>query len=106
MGYMSSASVISSMDGSVSSSCTVVMDADGDGFLPIEQGGDDCDDSRADVNINAVEVCDDIDNNCDEQVDEGFDKLWYLDADGDGYGVTETLVETCTTPEDHSLKKR
>lgn len=42
-------------------------DADGDGY-----GEDqDCDDNDATVNPGAAEVCDDLDNNCDGEVDEG-----------------------------------
>ncbi len=56
-------------------------DNDGDGFSV--EGGDcgevDCNDDSADINPDATEVCDGVDNNCDGSVDEGFD------ADGDGY---------------------
>lgn len=46
----------------------MAVDLDEDGF-----GSDvDCNDTNADVNPGAVEVCDGIDNNCDGQVDEGF----------------------------------
>ncbi len=39
----------------------------------------DCNDSNKAINPAAVEICDDIDNNCDGQTDEG------CDVDGDGY---------------------
>ena len=39
----------------------------------------DCDDAEPLANPGAAEVCDDLDNNCDGAVDEGFD------VDGDGY---------------------
>ena len=48
---------------------TLLADVDGDGFTPY-QG--DCDDSRADVNPDAVEVCDGVDNNCNGEIDEGI----------------------------------
>lgn len=50
-----------------------VGDIDGDGYP------DDCDDLNADVAPGTEEVCDSIDNDCDGQLDEGFD------GDGDGY---------------------
>ncbi len=53
-----------------------VTDVDGDLFSP-EDG--DCNDNDATINPDATEVCDEIDNNCDGQIDEGFD------ADGDGF---------------------
>lgn len=53
-----------------------VEDLDEDDWT-IDQG--DCDDLDARVNPAAVEVCDLIDNNCDGEVDEGFDQ------DGDGF---------------------
>lgn len=55
------------------------VDADGDGYDETE----DCDDSNGDVHPGAEEVCDQIDNDCDEAVDEGFDE------DNDGYWSIE-----------------
>jgi len=56
-------------------------DADGDGFS-IEGGACgpiDCDDANPAVSPGATEVCNQIDDDCDTDVDEGFD------ADGDGF---------------------
>ncbi len=51
------------------------VDADGDGFGVGCEAGPDCDDGDGDINPDAQEVCDGVDNNCDEQTDEGFDDL-------------------------------
>ena len=40
-----------------------------DGYVEI---GGDCDDSRADTFPDANEICDDRDNNCDGDIDEGL----------------------------------
>ena len=55
------------------------IDADGDGE-PRPPEGADCDDEDPTVYPGAEELCDGIDNDCDEAIDEGFD--------GDGDGVT------------------
>jgi len=98
-------------------------DADGDGFgdqtveplvssdcappegyaLAAEEG--DCDDESSTVSPAAVEQCDDIDNDCDELIDEDDPDLvpptWYPDADGDGFGDDAESVTACEAPDDH-----
>ncbi|MBO6933515.1 MAG: putative metal-binding motif-containing protein [Deltaproteobacteria bacterium] len=50
--------------------------------------GDDCDDSDPSVQPTQNEICDGLDNDCDEATDEDASAvLWYEDADGDGYGA-------------------
>ena len=51
------------------------IDADGDGFNEDE----DCDDTNADIFPGADEACDGVDNDCDGELDNGFD------ADNDGF---------------------
>ncbi|MES2642945.1 MAG: MopE-related protein [Myxococcota bacterium] len=79
-------------DGSVA-----YTDGDGDGFAACA----DCDDSRADINVDADEVCDDADNDCDGTVDEAgaLDAgTWYADMDADGYGDLTTATGSCDAP--------
>ena len=45
-------------------------DIDGDGFYPSEG---DCNDVNDRVSPESVEICDELDNDCDGQVDEGLD---------------------------------
>jgi predicted outer membrane repeat protein len=65
-----------------------------------DRGGD-CDDSTATVHPEAQEVCDGADNDCDQEVDEGFTlQQWFADADADGYGDPESDVwEACEAPQ-------
>jgi DNA-binding beta-propeller fold protein YncE len=70
-------------------------DADGDGY-----GADDCNDSDSTINPGATEICDGIDNNCDEAIDDastGGDTS-YADTDGDGYGDDNVTSTACTPP--------
>jgi hypothetical protein len=57
----------------------VDTDQDDDGVVGSEWGGTDCDDTSADIYPGATEVCDGVDQDCDDLVDEDFD------IDGDGY---------------------
>jgi hypothetical protein len=85
----------------IEDSGTVFIDMDGDGFS-IEE---DCDDTQALIYPQAEEYCDLIDNNCDGRIDEpeAVDAyLWYLDEDGDGYGVETQTKHSCTAPYKHS----
>ena len=87
-------------------------DTDADGFGDPEQtleacsppsghtaSGTDCDDGNPDIYPGAVEICDELDNNCDGTTDEGIGDTWAVDADGDGFGDPTRTVEACEAPE-------
>ncbi len=97
---------------------TWYRDADNDGFgdddfPPAEQcerpagyvrDPGDCDDGRASVSPNHPEICDGLDNNCDDLTDDADPTVsglatWYADADGDGYGTTIDTDEGCEAPD-------
>jgi len=62
--------------------------------------GGDCDDANPLINPNATEVCDGIDNDCDGVADDGLVfAMYYVDADGDGFGDEATGVESCSQPQ-------
>ena len=53
----------------------------------------DCDDTNAAINGGASEVCNNIDDNCDAQIDNGVTMFtYYLDQDGDGFGTSITFM--------------
>ena len=80
------------------------QDWDGDGQT--ENDGD-CDDSNATVYLNAEEVCDNIDNDCNGTVDDdAIDAQdWYLDQDSDGFGLQVAQVYACDQPDRYVLKR-
>jgi hypothetical protein len=78
---------------------TGLVDADGDGF----DVSVDCDDGNADIHPDAEEVCDGIDNDCDDEVDgpDATDaSTWYTDSDGDGFGDISQAIQACEAPSD------
>jgi hypothetical protein len=59
----------------------------------------DCNDDVASINSNASEVCNDLDDNCDTNVDEGLQFVtYYEDLDQDGYGNDAVSVVKCVLP--------
>ncbi len=74
----------------------IADDLDGDGANEIV----DCDDSDATRFPGADELCDEIDNNCNGEVDENvaYHDV-YEDADGDGFGVADGAVESVCEPD-------
>ncbi len=86
-------------DGSVA-----YADADGDGWPACTE----CDDSRADVNPDAVELCNLIDDDCDGDIDDADADVdlstgspFYADADGDGHGDPASALTACAQPSGH-----
>ena len=79
------------------------LDVDGDGWDLCEG---DCDSNNPLVYPNADEICDDIDNNCDDVIDEdsAIDAQdWYLDEDSDGYGTTQDIWHQCEEVPNYAL---
>jgi hypothetical protein len=74
-------------------------DADEDGSVGTQYGGDDCNDDDPQIGPHAVEVCDEVDNNCDGAIDEGVTQTFYEDADGDGHGTDDSAFEACEQPD-------
>ena len=90
---------------------TWYIDGDGDGFGDPTQGvescerppdgvadGTDCDDDDAGVFPGAAEVCNERDDDCDAEVDEGLASTWYRDTDADGWGDVTSSTEACAEP--------
>jgi hypothetical protein len=71
-----------------------IEDRDGDGV----GAEDDCDDDQPDVFPGATETCDELDNNCDGNVDEGALLTFYADSDGDGVGLAASTIAACAAP--------
>jgi hypothetical protein len=98
-------------DGQVDEGCQVFYrDADADGYglwdnqvramsLPAGYAavGGDCSDYDAAIHPGAIETCNFKDDNCNGQVDEGC-RVFYRDADGDGYGLWDNQVRAITQP--------
>ena len=91
---------------------TWYADADGDGFgdeaasiaacEPPSTGysadGSDCDDHDSTIHPAAEEVCNEIDDDCDGEIDEDLSEIWYPDADGDAFGDEAAGVPFCGDP--------
>lgn len=77
-------------------------DADGDGFFAAACGGTDCRDNDAAMFPGNPEICDYKDNDCDGIDDDGVATVYYLDADGDGYGNPNESRNGCSLPNGYS----
>jgi hypothetical protein len=76
---------------------TCRQDEDADGAWSDE----DCDEAAADTYPGAEETCDDRDQDCDGEVDEGATDAptWFRDVDGDGVGDADHNQTSCLGPE-------
>ena len=73
-------------------------DVDDDGDTYTENEGD-FNDSDASVYPGAIEICNSIDDNCNNQVDENIQFNFYFeDADGDSFGDPTSTISFCTLP--------
>ena len=79
---------------------TVTACAPGDGAV---EDATDCDDSDATRFPGAPEECDGDDDDCDGETDEIGD-TWYLDEDGDGYGVDDVSLTSCDEPSGYAAE--
>ena len=75
-------------------------DGDGDGHPACQ----DCDDDDAGRYPGADEICNELDDDCDGEVDEGASGggTFYRDLDEDGYGDPADTTSGCTAPEGYA----
>ena len=99
-------------DATVGLASTWFADADSDGFGDVSNfttsctqpsgyvtDAEDCDDADYDVNPDAIEICNEIDDDCNGTIDDGVQDTWYRDADADGMGNALASTEACEAPE-------
>ena len=100
---------------SATDASTWYLDYDGDGFgnddfsvvqcespPSYEPEGGDCNDLVATIHPDGDELCDGVDNDCDQITDEAdaLDAMvWHLDSDGDDYGDPEAVATSCSAPD-------
>ncbi len=91
------------------------LDFDGDGYGDLTKSisacgsplgyatrAGDCDDANPDAYPLNDEVCDGVDNNCANGIDEGAAvdaDNWYIDVDNDSFGSNSTVEKACDRPD-------
>ena len=94
--------------------CTFFADVDGDAYgdpmnsvvldcnsilVGYVENDLDCDDSNPNINPDAAEVCNGVDDNCNGgEIDEFVSIPYYQDSDGDGYGDPNFMILDCNLP--------
>ena len=92
--------------------CTDPNDYNCDGSVAYEDADEDgwaacmeCNDANAEINPDATEICNELDDDCDGTVDDDDDSLdfstatnWYADSDSDGYGDANISTLLCAMP--------
>lgn len=75
-------------------------DSDSDTFYSTSGCGTavDCNDSNPNIHPGAVEVCNDVDDNCGGGIDEGVKNVYYRDSDGDTFGDSANSTMACSLP--------
>ncbi len=80
-------------------------DLDGDGFgagdaiaCGTTNNNLDCDDANNAISPDVAEVCNDIDDNCNFEVDEFVLNTYYADTDADGFGDVSVTAYACAAP--------
>jgi hypothetical protein len=65
----------------------------------------DCDDTNDEINPDAQELCNSVDDDCDGSIDNNtIDSLdYYLDSDGDGFGDSTQTIADCLQPTGYVL---
>jgi hypothetical protein len=58
----------------------------------------DCNDGYYSINPSGVEICNELDDDCDEAIDEGLQNVYYEDFDDDGFGAPNTEFFACELP--------
>ena len=64
----------------------------------------DCDDTDEDVNPDAAELCDGVDNDCDGDIDEDVTTTYYIDGDGDDWGDVSGTYDACSVPSGYTAE--